>query len=152
FLSKSRLHHRRGDSVSIWSRSNAHSGRRLEYQHSGRGIWTAAKHQCDLSPAKWLCCLSWLLRGSYPFLFPQCRGHACSAPVLRRRPRRHQRNSRAHRKLSCEQISYGERGEYVGGKPIEPKRFRLPSGQPRRRSGPPSEVLDSSDTPKAPTE
>ena len=100
--------------------------------------------------------LSWLFGGSHPFLFRQCRGHARSAPVLRRRPRRHQRSSRAYRKLSCEQISYGERCEYVGGKPIQPKRFRLPSGQPWWRSGPPGEVLDSSipvpDNPNTPTE
>ena len=74
FLSKPRLHHRRVDSVSIWARSNAHSGRRFEYQHGSRGIWTAAKHQRDLSPAKRLCSLSWVFGGSHSFLFHQRRG------------------------------------------------------------------------------
>ncbi len=59
---------------------------RLEYDYNrltdGRGIWAAAKHQCDLSPAKRLRTLSWLLGSYHPFLFHQCRGNARSAPVL----------------------------------------------------------------------
>ena len=61
----------------------------------------------------------------YPFLFRQCRGHACSAPVLRRRPRRHQRNSRAYRKLSGEQISYVKRCEYSSQQANRTKAFLI---------------------------
>jgi len=82
FFSKSFLHPRRGDSVPLRPRPNAHFGCRLEYQRCGHRISSGAKHQRHLSSAERLRSLPWLFGSSHPFLFHQRRWYSRGAPVL----------------------------------------------------------------------